>query len=635
MEPKAGAGAKPRQLAERSPAGERDDPSAGTETHLRVVARVRPLTCPERHRGAQSVVHCLGDDTVHVNAAGQETAFRVSAAFDAGTSQEGVFEGSGMKHLIELATSGFSCTAFAFGQTGSGKTYTLMGPVAQSEVQPVSPCRLGLMQRSFVCLLEQTQCHGPGLVLSASYVEIHNEQVRDLLSPGPLRPLPVRWSKTRGFYVENLLTVEFESLEGIMDLLQKGARRRQSAAHALNRHSSRSHALLTIHIRREAVSPELSARQQGALCFVDLAGSERVKDTGSAGPRLVEASNINRSLLALGHCISLLAAPRRRRRHIPYRDSRLTQLLAEPLGGSGITLMVACISPASCCLSETLSTLRFARRATQVTTTPRAQRVSRAKLLQSLEQEIQALRVENLSLRQQLRLPRTLGESTATHTAPTRLPECPGGSHAPGQSGAQRRAPGAARRSLYGLLQACEPETEQLRHLDPPPALSSWGQGRRSPEDVHGSCSSPALRCPRPAPCAAPGGHLPSLEVLAAESRSRFQGAGQGSLWEKPALPCPQQHPVAPGLLCRRRSLAQSKSAAGSYLLLREVQPQGPEPPPSPEGQVVPSAPPLPGEPGCQAGAGPGLQLEEALKEQIPHYCLLPQGSGWRGAARE
>ncbi|XP_044850207.1 kinesin-like protein KIF12 isoform X6 [Mauremys mutica] len=643
--PKVGAGAKPLHLAAQSPAGEQEDPVDRKETRLRVVVRVRPLTCPERRRGDQRVVHCLGDNTVYVNAAGQQAAFRLSAVFDAGTSQEGVFEGSGMKRLIELAASGFSCTAFAFGQTGSGKTYTLMGPLAQGEGQPATPYLGGLMQRAFVCLLEQTQRYRPGLVLSASYVEIHNEQVRDLLSPGPPRPLPVRWSKTRGFYIENLLTVEFGSLEAIMDLLQEGTRRRRSAAHALNGHSSRSHALLTIRIRRKAMSPDPSSPQQGVLCFVDLAGSERVKDTGSAGERLVEASNINRSLLALGHCISLLVDPRRRRSHIPYRDSKLTRLLAESLGGSGVTLMqVACVSPSSRCLPETLRTLRFAGRAKKVTTKPVAHRISREKLLRSLEQEIQALREENLSLRQQLRLPRILGGSTATHTAPTQLPECQEESHAPGQRGAPRRAPGAARRSLYGLLQEFVLENEQLRHLESPPALSSWGQARRSPEAAPGSCSIQALPCPRPAPGAAQCGHLllelPPWEGLTAQSSSRFQGPSQGSPWQDPAQPWPQQHPVAPWFLQGKRSLGRRKSSAGSCLLLRDTQQQGPEPPPGLEGQVTPSAPPLPGSStGRQAaGADPELRLEEVLhsrQEQLQYYSLRNQSSGCTWDARD
>ncbi|NWZ21067.1 KIF12 protein, partial [Asarcornis scutulata] len=360
--------------------------------------RVRPLTCTETRRGDRRVVHSLGDGTVHVSAARHDATFGFSAVFDAGASQEAVFEGSGMRQLVELAIDGFSCTVFAFGQTGSGKTYTLMGPLGQSE----APAVLGLMQRSFACLLEHSRSHGPGLALSASYLEIYNEQVRDLLSPGPPCALPLRWSKTRGFYAENQLSVDFESLETIVELLLQGSRRRRTSAHALNKHSSRSHALLTIRIRSRAVSTNPapgtnSPGKQGTLCFVDLAGSERVKDTGSTGELCVEANNINRSLLALGkswgppaaaagprygpdvyfvarppagHCISLLAKPQGKRTHIPYRDSKLTRLLAHSLGGWGVTLMVACISPSSRCLSETLSTLHYASRARRVTTRP-------------------------------------------------------------------------------------------------------------------------------------------------------------------------------------------------------------------------------------------------------------------------
>ncbi|NXA03810.1 KIF12 protein, partial [Sapayoa aenigma] len=341
--------------------------------------RVRPLTCTETRRGDRRVVHSLGDGAVHVSAARHDATFGFSAVFDADASQEDVFEGSGMRQLVELAIDGFSCTVFAFGQTGSGKTYTLMGPLTQSETQPTSPALVGLMQRSFTCLLEQSQSRGSDLALSASYLEIYNEQVRDLLSPGPPCTLPLRWTKTRGFYVENQLSVGFESLEAIISLLLQGSQRRRTSAHALNRHSSRSHALLTIHIRSRTGSkhhlpnifqPSTCPSKQGTLCFVDLAGSERVKETGSSGELSVEANSINRSLLALGHCISLLAKPRGKRTHIPYRDSKLTRLLARSLGGSGITLMVACISPSSRCLSETLSTLHYACRARRVTTRP-------------------------------------------------------------------------------------------------------------------------------------------------------------------------------------------------------------------------------------------------------------------------
>ncbi|KAM8797299.1 kinesin-like protein KIF12 [Eudromia elegans] len=496
-EPQPGARARTlrRSLRKASP-GEQEGAAARRDTSLRVVVRVRPLTCVETRRGDRRVVRGLGDGTVHVSAARHDATFGFSAVFDAGASQEAVFEGSGMRELVELAVGGFACTVFAFGQTGSGKTYTLMGPLVQSEAEPAAPCVLGLMQRSFACLLEQSRA--AGLALSASYVEIYNEQVRDLLSPGPPCALPVRWSKSRGFYVENQLSVDFESVEAIAELLLEGSRRRRSSAHALNKHSSRSHALLTVHVRSRAVSARpapgtgLLAGWGGTLCFVDLAGSERVKDTGSAGELSVEANNINRSLLALGHCISVLAKPRGRRPHVPFRDSKLTRLLAHALGGSGVTLMVACVSPSSRCLAETLSTLRYASRARSVTTRPVLNRVSGERLLQTLEEEIQALRLENLSLRQQLRLPRL-----PTGAAPGPSPR--GGQHPAaagegGTDGGPRRAP--AWPSVYGLLRDLVVENEQLGRSGPPALPGprrSHGLGAEG-----GGWSAPATQEPLP-----------------------------------------------------------------------------------------------------------------------------------------
>nr|XP_038021641.1 kinesin-like protein KIF12 isoform X2 [Anas platyrhynchos] len=660
MEPRQGARPRtlPRGQQRASPGAEQEGPVEGRETRLRVVLRVRPLTCTETRRGDRQVVHSLGDGTVHVSAARHDATFGFSAVFDAGASQEAVFEGSGMRQLVELAIDGFSCTVFAFGQTGSGKTYTLMGPLGQSE----APAVLGLMQRSFACLLEHSRSHGPGLALSASYLEIYNEQVRDLLSPGPPCALPLRWSKTRGFYAENQLSVDFESLETIIDLLLQGSRRRRTSAHALNKHSSRSHALLTIRIRSRA--PSSSPGKQGTLCFVDLAGSERVKDTGSTGELCVEANNINRSLLALGHCISLLAKPQGKRMHIPYRDSKLTRLLARSLGGWGVTLMVACISPSSRCLSETLSTLHYASRARRVTTRPVANRVPREKLLQSLEEEIRALQLENLSLRQQLCLP----------TVPTRSGEVLGTPPRPGaQPGwAGRSGPGGPRcsppegqlltegapawPSLYGLLRDFVVENEQLRqpHKSPDPGgdIPSYRAPRSSCssqvplrsthiplghptqlQQPHAMPTSghqlpklpPASGCPQ----CCPG--LPDALVPQVCFVSLWMGqAGHSSTLTAPlgpqvlpGLPVPQPVPVGIPLPGQedvalpssrphqgKRSWGRSRSLSRRHTVPRDSRE------PSPERRVEPSAPPWPGpgllEPGA-AGAVPLPQWEEAL----------------------
>ncbi|XP_036771456.1 kinesin-like protein KIF12 isoform X6 [Manis pentadactyla] len=416
------------------------------ETPIQVVLRVRPMNTAELRRGEQSALHCSGTRTVQVSppGGGPDVAFRFGAVLDGARTQEDVFRACGVRRLGELALRGFSCTVFAFGQTGSGKTYTLTGPPPQGEGVPVPPSLAGIMQRTFTWLLDRVQHLGAPVTLHASYLEIYNEQVRDLLSPGSSQPLPVRWNKTRGFYVEQLRVVEFGSLGALMELLQLGLSRRRSSAHTLNQASSRSHALLTLYISHQTSQqmPHVDPREApigGKLCFVDLAGSEKVAATGSRGELMLEANSINRSLLALGHCISLLLDPQRKQSHIPFRDSKLTKLLADSLGGHGVTLMVACVSPSAQCLPETLSTLRYASRAQRVTTRPQAPKSPVAKQSQHLETEMLQLQEENHRLQPQLSQmdPKASGLSGARMTW--------------------------AQQNLYGMLQEFMLENERLR----------------------------------------------------------------------------------------------------------------------------------------------------------------------------
>uniref|UniRef100_A0A8C6FE16 Kinesin-like protein n=1 Tax=Monodon monoceros TaxID=40151 RepID=A0A8C6FE16_MONMO len=423
----------------------------GPETPIQVVLRVRPMSAAELRRGEQSVLHCSGTRTLQVSppGGGPDVAFRFGAVLDGARTQEDVFRACGVRRLGDLALRGFSCTVFAFGQTGSGKTYTLTGPPPQGEGVPVPPSLAGITQRTFAWLLDRVQHLGAPVTLHASYLEIYNEQnrwgtVRDLLSLGAPRPLPVRWNKTRGFYVEHLRVVEFGSLGALMELLQMGLSRRRSSAHTMNQASSRSHALLTIYISHQTVSqmPPVDPGEPpagGKLCFVDLAGSEKVAATGSRGELVIEANSINRSLLALGHCISLLLDPQRKQNHIPFRDSKLTKLLADSLGGRGVTLMVACVSPSAQCLPETLSTLRYASRAQRITTRPQAPKSPVAKPPQHLETELLQLQEENHRLRSQL------------------------GQMDPRASGLIGARVSWAQRNLYGMLQEFMLENERLR----------------------------------------------------------------------------------------------------------------------------------------------------------------------------
>ncbi|XP_072583669.1 kinesin-like protein KIF12 isoform X4 [Vulpes vulpes] len=438
MEKRGSPDGDPARSLEQGPEG-----LEGPETPIQVVLRVRPMSAAELRRGEQSALHCSGTRTLQVSppGGGPDVAFRFGAVLDGARSQEDVFRACGVRRLGELALRGFSCTVFTFGQTGSGKTYTLTGPPPQGEGVPVPPNLAGIMQRTFAWLLDRVQHLGAPVTLRASYLEIYNEQVRDLLSLGSARPLPVRWNKTRGFYVEQLRVVEFGSLGALMELLQMGLSRRRSSAHTLNQASSRSHALLTLYISRQTMPPADPGEPPvgGKLCFVDLAGSEKVAATGSRGELMLEANSINRSLLALGHCISLLLDPQRKQSHIPFRDSKLTKLLADSLGGRGLTLMVACVSPSAQCLPETLSTLRYASRAQRVTTRPQAPKSPVAKQPPRLEIEILQLQEENRCLRAQL------------------------GQIDPKASRLSGARVAWAQRNLYGMLQEFMLENERLR----------------------------------------------------------------------------------------------------------------------------------------------------------------------------
>ncbi|XP_053669207.1 kinesin-like protein KIF12 [Anopheles marshallii] len=387
------------------------------EDNINVVVRVRPLSTKEARHGDEMVVQFPGNGQILCDgiplssgAGGQKPKlFSYNVVFEPGASQDDVLQYSGIKRLIEMAIEGFSCTAFCYGQTGSGKTHTLTGPPELFYHKP-DPAHEdhGLVFRSFLYLFKLLQERkDTNFILKASFLEIYNEKVIDLLNPGTARkPLAVRWSKkSRGFFVENLFTVDCEELDDLLAVLEEGMRNRHVGSHLMNDYSSRSHTILTVHITSEQQAEGgVFISKQGKINFVDLAGSEMTKKTHSEGKTLEEANNINKSLMVLGYCIASLSDPKKRNGHIPYRDSKLTKLLADSLAGNGVTLMIACISPAHSNVTETVNTLRYAARAKRIRTKPIIVMDPREALILSLKREIGALQVENEHLRTALNL---------------------------------------------------------------------------------------------------------------------------------------------------------------------------------------------------------------------------------------
>ncbi|XP_055384684.1 kinesin-like protein KIF12 isoform X2 [Condylostylus longicornis] len=390
-----------------------DEPST-PEDNINVVVRVRPLN--DKERNETMVLQFPGNGQIMVEGRGSGNRgsqsvklFTYNVVFEPGATQEDILEYSGIKKIVEMAVEGFSCTAFCYGQTGSGKTHTLTGPPELFIGKPdPADSRHGLIFRSFLYLFQMLKDRSEtNFILKASFLEIYNEKVIDLLNPGSARkPLAVRWSKkSGGFFVENLFTVDCEELDDLLAVLEEGMRNRSVGSHQMNEHSSRSHTILTVHIVSEQQTENgVFLSKHGKINFVDLAGSEMTKKTLSEGKTLEEANNINKSLMVLGYCIASLSDSKKRSGHIPYRDSQLTKLLADSLAGNGVTLMIACVAPSEFNYSETINTLRYASRAKRIRTKPIIIMDPREALILSLKRDINVLQIENEHLKTALNL---------------------------------------------------------------------------------------------------------------------------------------------------------------------------------------------------------------------------------------
>jgi hypothetical protein len=230
--------------------------------------------------------------------------------------------------------------------------------------------------------------------IKVSFLEIYNEQINDLLNPTN-NNLQIRWDQKQGFFVEGLLVIECKKPEDIVEIILQGTKNRKKGSHDLNKDSSRSHSILTVYLISEFQSGSETYKKYGKISFVDLAGSERLKETHSKGGMLKETGNINKSLFVLGKVISSLTDKKNTNQHIPYRDSKLTMLLMDSIGGTSKTLMIACVSPSSQYSDETMSTLNYASRTMNIKNKPLVQMDAREKAREDLQEENEIYLEEN------------------------------------------------------------------------------------------------------------------------------------------------------------------------------------------------------------------------------------------------
>uniref|UniRef100_A0A8C4FH45 Kinesin motor domain-containing protein n=1 Tax=Dicentrarchus labrax TaxID=13489 RepID=A0A8C4FH45_DICLA len=334
----------------------------------KVFVRVRPVTQGTglTTDGDQSM--CLtvtSSNTIRLLSKPEPRTFTYDHVADMDTSQDSVFS-SVAKNIVESCMNGYNGTIFAYGQTGSGKTFTMLGP---SELDNFTDELRGVIPRSFEYLFflinreVERSGQSKSFLCKCSFIEIYNEQIYDLLDTASAS-LFLRENIKKGLFVEGAVEKFVNSAAEAYQVLSMGWRNRRVASTSMNRESSRSHAVFTMTLESKESINEVVNIRTSQLNLVDLAGSERQKDTNTEGSRLKEASSINRSLMCLGQVImALVDVSNGKNRHICYRDSKLTFLLRDSLGGNAKTYIIANVHPGSKCFGETLSTLQFAQRA--------------------------------------------------------------------------------------------------------------------------------------------------------------------------------------------------------------------------------------------------------------------------------
>ncbi|CAH1402833.1 unnamed protein product [Nezara viridula] len=359
--------------------------------NVRVVVRVRPMNKKEIESGYRSVVtvnRINGSISVKNPNGGRDDLpkiFTYDIVFDIDSKQMDVYNETA-RPIVEKVLQGYNGTIFAYGQTGTGKTFTMEGVNTEPELRGVIPNSFAHLFGQIAKSSEETK-----FLVRVSYYEIYNEEVRDLLNTSSSVKLEVKERPDVGVFIKNLTTYVVNNADDMDRIMTIGNKNRVVGATAMNIESSRSHAIFTITVETSVTGDDNQQRvKMGRLHLVDLAGSERQSKTAAVGNRLKEATKINLSLSTLGNVISALVDGKCT--HIPYRNSKLTRILQDSLGGNSKTVMCATIGPASYNYEETISTLRYASRAKSICNRARINENPKDALLRHFQSQIKDLK---------------------------------------------------------------------------------------------------------------------------------------------------------------------------------------------------------------------------------------------------
>ncbi|KAL5721227.1 Kinesin-like protein KIN-5C [Ranunculus cassubicifolius] len=383
--------------------------------NVQVLLRCRPFSDEELRSNAPQVVTCNDyqrEVAVSQNIAGKQIdrVFTFDKVFGPSAQQRDLYD-QAVVPIVNEVLEGFNCTIFAYGQTGTGKTYTMEGECKKSKGgnKGQLPLEAGVIPRAVKQIFDTLEGQNAEYSVKVTFIELYNEEITDLLGPEELSKISSDEKQKKqlllmedgkgGVLVRGLEEEIVTSASEIFTLLERGSAKRRTAETLLNKQSSRSHSLFSITIHIKEPTPEGEELIKcGKLNLVDLAGSENISRSGAREGRAREAGEINKSLLTLGRVISALVE---HLGHVPYRDSKLTRLLRDSLGGRTKTCIIATVSPAVHCLEETLSTLDYAHRAKNIRNKPEVnQKMMKSTLIKDLYGEIDRLKAEVYAARE-------------------------------------------------------------------------------------------------------------------------------------------------------------------------------------------------------------------------------------------